>query len=378
MSNRNVSTDMITSHTDVVGSLLRPEELLTAQSELAAGRMSRPAFKLIEDRAVDTAISLQEAAGLEVLTDGEMRRVSFQSQMTQAVDGFGEWDIDAFLWGKWYGDEDVGDWSRERPPGLGVVGKLVRRRHLCAEEFVYLRGQTRRTPKVTLPSPSLFANFWSPERSVTVYPKLENFLADVVAILRDEVTELVRLGARYIQVDAPHYPLLLDPGTRAFYESRGWRLDEWLAFGIELDNALMADFPEITFGFHLCRGNQGSRWLVEGGYDAIAKPIFENIRAQRLLLEYDDPRSGSFEPLREIPDDRMVVLGLVTTKSARLESPQELKSRIQEASRYVELERLAISPQCGFSTSIVGNNLSVEDQNRKLEVLCETACAVWS
>ena len=368
---------MITSHTDVVGSLLRPQELLTAQEELAAGRMSRSAFKVIEDRAVDEAISLQEGAGLEVLTDGEMRRLSFQSQMTQAVEGFGEWDIDAFLWGEWHGDEEVGDWSRERPSGLGVTGKLARRRHLCAEEFVYLRARTERTPKITLPSPSLFANFWSPEHSAAVYPTLESFLADVVAILRDEVVELVRLGACYIQIDAPHYPLLLDPEPRAFYESRGWQLDEWLSFGIELDNALMADFPEVTFGFHLCRGNQGSRWLVEGGYDLIAKPIFQNVRAQRLLLEYDDPRSGSFEPLREVPDDRMVVLGLVTTKNAHLESPHHLKTRIEEASRYVELERLAISPQCGFSTSIVGNNLSVENQRKKLEVLCVTARAVW-
>ncbi len=174
-----------------------------------------------------------------------------------------------------------------------------------------------------------------------------------------------------------HYPLLLDPGTRTFYESRGWPLDKWLSFGIELDNALMADFPEVTFGFHLCRGNQGSRWLVEGGYDLIARPIFQNVRAQRLLLEYDDPRSGSFEPLGEVPDDRMVVLGLVTTKNAHLESPRRLRTRIEEASRYLDLERLAISPQCGFSTSIVGNNLSVDDQRKKLEVLCATARAVW-
>ncbi len=368
---------MITSHTDVVGSLLRPRELLTAQEELAANRMSRSAFKEIEDRAVDEAVCLQEEAGLEVLTDGEMRRLSFQSQMTQAVEGFGEWDIDAFLWGEWHGDEELGTWSRERPSGLGVTGKLARRRHLCAEEFVYLRARTERTPKITLPSPSLFANFWSPEHSAAVYPTLESFLADVVAILRDEVVELARLGATYIQIDAPHYPLLLDPGTRTFYESRGWPLDKWLSFGIELDNALMADFPEVTFGFHLCRGNQGSRWLVEGGYDLIAKPIFRNLRAQRLLLEYDDPRSGSFEPLGEVPDDRMVVLGLVTTKNAHLESPRRLRTRIEEASRYVELERLAISPQFGFSTSIVGNNLSVDDQRKKLEVLCATARAVW-
>lgn len=368
---------MITSHTDVVGSLLRPQSLLAAQEALSADRLSRSEFKSIEDRAVDEAVALQEGAGLEVLTDGEMRRLSFQSQMTQAVDGFGEWDIDAFLWGDWHGEDEIGDWSRKRPPALGVTGKLARRRHLCAEEFVYLRARTDRTPKVTLPSPSLFANFWSPERSAAAYPTLDSFLADVVAILRDEVVELVRLGASYIQIDAPHYPLLLDPETRAFYESRGWTLDEWLSFGIELDNAVMADFPAVTFGFHLCRGNQGSRWLVEGGYDLIAKPIFKNINAQRLLLEYDDDRSGSFEPLREVPDDRMAVLGLVTTKNARIESSDELRKRIEEAGHYIDLERIAISPQCGFSTSIVGNNLSVEDERKKLEVMCATARAVW-
>ncbi len=368
---------IVSSHTDVVGSLLRPEALLRAQEDLRAGRMGRSAFKVIEDGAVDEAVALQEEAGLDVLTDGEMRRLSFQSQLTQAVDGFGEWDIDAFLWGNWHGEEALGDWSRERPRELGVVSKLTRRRHLCAEEFTYLRARTRRIPKVTLPSPSLFANFWSPEQSTAAYPTLESFLTDVVAILRDEVLELARLGARYIQIDAPHYPLLLDPATRAFYESRGWRLDEWLDFGIDMDNAIMADLPDVTFGFHLCRGNQGSRWLVEGGYDLIAKPVFENVRAQRLLLEYDDRRSGSFEPLREVPDDRMVVLGLVTTKHPAVESPQELMERIDQASRYVPLERLAISPQCGFSTSIVGNRLSVADERRKLEVLCETARRVW-
>ncbi len=368
---------MIEAHTDVVGSLLRPAALLEAQQDLLADRINRAQFKVIEDRAVDEAVALQEGAGLAVLTDGEMRRLSFQSQMTQAVDGFGEWDMDAFLWGDWYGDESVGNRSKKRPPELGVIGKLTRTRHLCAEEFVYLRSRTERVAKITLPSPSLFANFWSPERSAGVYPTLESFLADVVDILRAEVVELVRLGATYIQIDAPHYPLLLDPDTRAFYESRGWKLHEWLEFGIELDNALMVGFPDVTFGFHLCRGNQGSRWLVKGGYDLIAKPIFQNIRAERLLLEYDDSRSGSFEPLGDIPDDRMVVLGLITTKRAQLESPRDLKARIAEAGRYFALDNLAISPQCGFSTSIVGNKLSVEDQRKKLEVLCETALEVW-
>jgi len=218
---------MITAHADVVGSLLRPMALRKAREDWMAGRLSHAQFKSIEDRAVDEAVSLQEAAGLEVVTDGEMRRLSFQSQMTEAVDGFGTWNINAFLWGHWHGDAALGERSRARPIDLGVVSRLVRKRHLAAEEFVYLRGRTSRAAKVTLPSPSLFVNFWSPDRSQSAYTSLEHFLADVVAILRDEVAELVRLGATYIQIDAPHYPLLLAPETRTFYESRGWTLDQW-------------------------------------------------------------------------------------------------------------------------------------------------------
>ncbi len=368
---------MIAAHADVVGSLLRPSELQRAREELAAGRMMPAAFKEIEDRAVDWAVGLQEEAGLEVVTDGEMRRLSFQSQMTEAVEGFGNWDLDAFTWGEWHGVEGAEDWRRERPATLGVVGKLVRKRHLSAEEFVYLRARTRRVPKVTLPSPGLFVNFWSPEISRGAYPTFDGFLADVVRILRDEVEELARLGAIYIQIDAPHYPLLLDPRTRAFYESRGWTLEEWLDLGIALDNAVMGDVPGVTFGFHLCRGNQKSRWLVEGGYDAIAEPIFRGIRAHRLLLEYDDARSGSFAPLARVPDDRMVVLGLVSTKRPALEEPELIARRINEAARYVDKERLAVSPQCGFSTSIIGNELSVEDEKAKLRLVAETARRVW-
>lgn len=368
---------MIALHADVVGSLLRPPELLAAQKELAAGRITHAQFKACEDRAVDEAIAIQEEAGMEVVTDGEMRRLSFQSQMVQAVDGFGEWDIDAFLWGKWHGDESVGDRSAERPANLGVISKLRRKRHLSAEEFVYLRARTDRIAKITLPSPGLYVNFWSPERSSGAYATLEGFLADIVTILREEVEELARLGATYIQIDAPHYALLLDRATRAFYEGRGWTLDQWLSLGIELDNAVMAGVPGVTFGFHLCRGNQGSRWLADGAYDLIAKPIFQGIRAERLLLEHDDQRSGSFDALRHVSDDKTVVLGLVTTKRPALENPEDLVRRVEEAGRFIPLERLALSPQCGFSTSIIGNNLSVEDEKRKLRLVCETARRIW-
>lgn len=368
---------MITARTDVVGSMLRPPELLQAREAVSAGRISQAEFKRIEDWAVDEAVALQEAAGMEVVTDGEMRRLSFQSQLPEAVEGFGEWDIDAFLWGDWHGDPGIGDWRRERPRQLGVTGKLRRKRHLSAEEFTYLRGRTDRIAKITLPSPSLWANFWSARRSPAVYPTLDSFLADVVDILREEVAELVRLGATYIQLDAPHYPLLLDPQTRAFYEAQGWTLAQYLDRGLEMDNAVMGDFPEVTFGFHLCRGNQGSRWLVAGGYDLIAKPIFQKIKARRLMLEYDDDRSGSFEPLRDVPEDKIAVLGLVTTKTPRRETVEGLSARLKEAGQFILLERLALSPQCGFSTSVVGNKITVADEQYKLGVIVETARAVW-
>ena len=211
-----------TIRADVVGSLLRPPELLDARGRYAAGEIPAPEFKRIEDRAVDWAISLQERAGLRVVTDGEMRRESFQSQLVEAVEGFSGHTIEAWLWGDWHGDERVGDKKTDRPPELGVVGKLRRRRHLSVEEFVYARARTDRVVKVTLPSPSMYANLWSPGLSREAYPTLDGFLEDVAEILREEVDELVRLGAEYIQLDAPHYPLLLDPKTRGFYEERGW------------------------------------------------------------------------------------------------------------------------------------------------------------
>jgi 5-methyltetrahydropteroyltriglutamate--homocysteine methyltransferase len=223
----------------------------------------------------------------------------------------------------------------------------------------------------------MYANLWSPELSAEAYPTLDLFLEDVAEILREEVEELVRLGAEYIQLDAPHYPLLLDSRTRAFYERRGWDLDRWLSRGIELDNHVIGAHPDVTFSFHLCRGNQGSRWLVSGSYEPLARRIFGGVNAQRLMLEYDDERSGDFEPLAHVPEDKVAVLGLVTTKTPRRETPQELEGRIREASRYVPLERLALSPQCGFATSVIGNAISVEDEEYKLRTIVETAEQVW-
>ena len=366
---------MIAARADVVGSLLRPPELLCAIRRRGRGELSAFALEQAEDRAVDAALRLQEEAGLEVVTDGEMRRLSFQSQLPAAVEGFSNWDLDAFLWGEWHSDE-LGDLVVPRP-SIAVVDRLRRRRFLSAAEFSYARPRTDRILKVTLPSPSLYANFYDPSRAPAAYPTLESFLEHVAELLREEVDELVRLGATYIQLDAPHYPLLLDPSWRDFYESRGWPADRWLELGLELDNHVIGRRDGITFGFHLCRGNQRSRWLVAGGYDWLAERLFPRIAADRLLLEYDDERSGDFTPLRHVPEDRICVLGLVTTKSGRRETVDELAARLLEASRIIAPDRLALSPQCGFATSIEGNRLTIADQRAKLETIVETARAVW-
>ena len=366
---------MLEARSDVVGSLLRPPELLEARERFGRGELAPADFKRAEDAAVDDALRLQEEAGLDVVTDGEMRRLSFQSQMTEAVEGFGEWDLDAFLWGEWHSGE-LGDMRVDRPP-LAVEGRLRRKRFLSSEEYTYARGRTDRVLKVTLPSPSLFSNFWDPKGSRAAYASLEEFLGDVAEILREEVDELVRLGATYIQLDAPHYPLLLDPTYRDFYESRGWPAERWLDLGLELDDHVFGERDGVTFAMHLCRGNQASRWLVEGGYDWLAEKLFPRVKVQRLMLEYDDARSGSFEPLQAVPEGKTAVLGLVTTKSGRRETVDELVARIAEASAYCPLERLALSPQCGFATSVLGNALTVEDEQAKLKTIVETAARVW-
>jgi 5-methyltetrahydropteroyltriglutamate--homocysteine methyltransferase len=358
--------------------LLRPEELLQARDAYAAGTLDIPAFKTIEDRAVRDAITLQERAGCPVVTDGELRRESFQSELAASVDGIEGAGLDAWLWGEWHSDEKViGDLTVERPADLAVVGRLRRRRSLAAEEFTFLRANTTQIPKVTLPSPSLFAGMWTPERSRGPYRGLDDFMADVTGILCDEARELERLGCAYIQLDAPHYPLLIDSRWQNIYERLGWSVKSWLSYGIDLDNQVIDAAPGVTFGFHLCRGNQGSRWLVTGGYDQIARPIFGRIHAHRLLLEYDDERSGSFDPLGLVPDDKLVVLGLVTTKTARLENEDQLVGRIEQAANQIDLERLAVGTQCGFSTSVIGNCLTIDDERRKLELIARTATRVW-
>jgi 5-methyltetrahydropteroyltriglutamate--homocysteine methyltransferase len=362
----------VAARVEHVGSLLRPVFLRDARAALAGATLSAAGFKAVEDQAVREAVALQEELDLPVVTDGEMRRESFQSELTAACDGFTGVGANAWLWGQWHSAE-VGDLTIPRPADLAVVSRLRKRRNLAAEEFTFLRGCTARQTKVTLPSPTLFANLWSPELSAGAYPSLDAFMTDVVDVLREEARELIRLGCTYIQLDAPHYPLLVDPAWRAFYEGRGWPAGRWLSYGIELDNAVIDAGRPATFGFHLCRGNQLSRWLVAGGYDPIAGPVFSRVHADRLLLEYDDERSGSFDPLRQVPDDKVIVLGLVTTKTSRVESLDQIATRLRQAAALVGPDRLALSPQCGFATSVAGNAITPQAQRAKLALLVRAA-----
>ncbi len=356
---------------DVVGSLLRPADLTAARERLAEGRLTPAAFKTIEDRAVDDALRLQEAAGLEVVTDGEMRRYAFYGHLVDALEGFdrfGGWSIT-------FRDADGREAAPLRRPV--VVEKLRWRRQMAAEEFTWLRGRTTRQAKVTLLSAQQAAAYYDPDASKAAYPTRDAYLADLVDFTRREIAELRRLGCEYIQIDAPQYAALLDERMREGYRQRGSDPDRLIETCIELDNAIIDGHPGVTFGIHICRGNHKSMFYASGGYDRIAAQVFRRARFHRFLLEYDDARSGTFEPLRHVPDDRVVVLGLISTKAPDLEQAEVIRRRIAEASRFVPLERLALSPQCGFASTHEGNRISADDQRRKLELVAAIASQTW-
>ena len=354
---------------DVVGSLLRPAYLKEARDQFASGKLTDAAFKQIEDRAVDESVDLQIRAGIEVITDGEMRRYAFYGHLIDAVEGFDKFGGWALPFRDEKGEESV----LSRPV---VVSKLRRKRPLCAEEFTYLRAQTKHPSKSTMISAQQAAAYYDSKKSTGAYATVDAYLSDLVDILRDEVAELVRLGCIYIQIDSPQYTALLDPDLREGYRQRGNDPDRLLDLSIEMDNAVISDHPGIIFGLHLCRGNNQSKFYAVGDYGPITR-VFRNTRFNRFLLEYDDDRSGGFEPLRQMPEDRTVVLGLVSSKKPDLESKDELKQRIEAASAYVPLERLALSPQCGFASTLPGNLVTQADEEAKLRLVAETAQEVW-
>lgn len=356
--------------TDVVGSLLRPAYLKEARANYEAGKLSDQAFKQIEDRAVDEAIALQQRAGIAVITDGELRRYAFYGHLIDAVEGYdkyGGWAIP-------FRDESGEELVLQRPV---VVSKLKRKRHMCAEEFTYVRAKAQAPAKVTLISAQQAAAYYDAEKSKGAYATVDAYLADLVDILRGEIEELIRLGCAYIQIDSPQYTALLDPKLREGYRQRGNDPDRLLDLAIETDNAIIGSHAGTTFGLHLCRGNNQSKFYAEGDYGPITK-VFSQTKFNRFLLEFDDARSGGFEPLSQIPADRTVVLGFISSKKAALESKDELKRRIEEASKFVPLERLALSPQCGFASTLEGNLLTEADQEAKLRLAAETAREVWS
>ncbi len=354
---------------EVVGSLLRPAVLVDARKRLESGDLTHAEFKVVEDSCVRAAIALQETAGIDVPTDGELRRYAFYGHLIDSFEGFdreGGWAIP-------FRDESGEQLILKRPV---VVNQLRWKRSMCGEEWTFLRSVSRRPSKVTMLSAQQAAAYYDPEKSKGAYPTRDAYLADIVDLSRREVDELIRLGCTYLQIDGPQYGALLDPAMREGYRQRGSDPEELIDRCIELDNAIIQGHPGVTFALHVCRGNNQSKFYAEGDYEPISR-IFQKTLFNRFLLEYDDARSGGFAPLAHLPEDRVAVLGLVTTKRPQLETEPELKARIEEATRYVPLERLALSPQCGFASTIEGNRISHEQQKRKLELVGRVADSVW-
>jgi methionine synthase II (cobalamin-independent) len=360
---------IVKARAEVVGSLLRPEFLSVARRQLEAGEIDPAQFKAIEDRAVDEAVEAQLRAGIDIITDGEQRRYAFFGHLVDAMAGFdkyGGWAIP-------FHDEQGEELVFKRPV---VVEKLRPLRNMAAEEFTYLRAKTTAPVKVTMISAQQAAAYYDPEKSKAAYPTRDSYLADIVDLSRREVDELARLGCRYIQIDAPQYAALLDPELREGYRQRGSDPEKLIDTCIEMDNAIIGGHPGVTFAMHICRGNNQSKFYAAGDYEPIAR-IFESTKFNRFLLEYDDERSGGFQPLQHVPEDRVVVLGLVTSKKPQLEVEDELKRRIEEASRFIPLERLALSPQCGFASTMEGNRLTAAQQQEKLDLVGRVAREVW-
>ncbi|MGB6536421.1 MAG: hypothetical protein WBF58_10720 [Xanthobacteraceae bacterium] len=372
--------------TDVVGSLLRPSALKDAYAQFDAGAITAQALHAITDEAVRQAVLLQESVGLDVVSDGEMRRLNFQDSFGASVDGFDasrstleayeqrvqgaaplqRWDI--------RGIHDTGTAIAHRRP---AKRRLALRQNLPLQEYRFVHGIAKKPAKVSLIGPDRISQRFAYESSQTVYRDMDGFLSDVVAIERQIVGALAAAGCRYVQIDAPGFTAYVDAPSLQQMRARGEDPQRNLARSLKAEADVIANFPGVTFGIHLCRGNQRSMWHREGSYDAIAESLFNALPHHRFLLEYDTERAGSFAPLRLVPKGKVVVLGLVSTKVPQLETRDALRKRIDEASRFLPLEQLAISPQCGFASDVVGNLLGPDDQKRKLELVVETARAVW-
>jgi 5-methyltetrahydropteroyltriglutamate--homocysteine methyltransferase len=367
---------------DQVGSFLRPQEIKDAHTAYAEGKLPLEELRQLEDRAILEILQVQRDAGIEVLSDGEYRRGGWSTDFRDSVDGYVPGDLPVKL-----RQHRISDGSLVEGPAGGaqptmVIGeKLRRRRRLTEHESSFLKQHADRSYKVTMPAPSyVVARGYAPTITSRAYDSRAAVLKDAAAIIHQEIEALIAEGVPYVQLDNPHYTDYISDDMVQQMRAAGIDPEQALREDIEADNAAIAGFDQeqTTIAMHLCRGNgQLGNWHVAGGYEAIDEQVFGNLNVGRWLLEYDSERAGGFDPLRYMPKNKQVVLGLITTKASTLESQEQLLKRIDEAAKLVELDRLALSPQCGFASTLVGNPLTPEEQRRKLDLVVSTAREVW-
>ncbi|WP_250213962.1 5-methyltetrahydropteroyltriglutamate--homocysteine S-methyltransferase [Acrocarpospora catenulata] len=362
---------------DHVGSLLRPESLLRARDAFRQGDSTAAELRAAEDEAIREVVRAQRDAGLQSATDGEFRRASWHMDFIYRLGGVTQ-ATDELITVRFRNEQEELEFA---PPALRVAEPIRLTETIFADDFTFLRDNAPEgiTPKLTIPSPNMVHYRGGPASiDQAVYPDLEEFWNDLAAAYNEEVHRLAALGCRYLQFDDTSLAYLNDPAQRAEIAARGDDADHLHLRYIKQINAALANRPEgLRVTTHMCRGNFRSSWAAEGGYDFVAEALFGELAVDGFFLEFDDERSGGFEPLRFVPKDKHVVLGLITTKRGQLESKDELKRRIEEASKFIDLDQLCLSPQCGFSSTVEGNVLTHEEQFAKLRLIVETAQEVW-
>jgi 5-methyltetrahydropteroyltriglutamate--homocysteine methyltransferase len=361
---------------DHVGSLLRPPELLRAREDHTAGRLDDEALRAAEDDAIRDVVRMQQDVGLQSATDGEFRRASWHMDFIYELGGIEKVEGNITL--QFHNQQGDIEYT---PAAIHVGERVTLARPIFADAFTFLRSLAGNgvTPKLTIPSPSMVHYRGGPAAiDPSVYPDVEQFWEDLTRAYADEVRAVAELGCSYLQFDDTSLAYLNDPSQRAMMANQGEDAEHLHEKYIRNINRALAGRPEgITITTHMCRGNFRSSWVAEGGYDFVAEALFGGLEVDGFFLEYDDARSGGFEPLRFVPPGKMVVLGLVTTKRGELEAKDELKRRIEDASRYVPVDQLCLSPQCGFSSTVEGNALTYEQEVAKLRLIVETAQEVW-
>ncbi|HWM44083.1 MAG TPA: 5-methyltetrahydropteroyltriglutamate--homocysteine S-methyltransferase [Burkholderiales bacterium] len=358
---------------DHVGSLLRPQELKAAREQLKKGNLSREQLREAEDRTIRKAVAMQEAAGLQSITDGEFRRAFWHVDFLTGFEGIVATQSQYAL--KFHGE---GGAESETRSMMVVNSKVKRTRPVMVDHFRFLKGATRRTAKLCIPAPT-YLHMRGGRKVVNekAYPDVEEFWSDITLAYRQEIADLAEAGLEYLQIDDVSFACLCDAGIRAQVKRDGEDPAKLPAQYARIISDLIAERPKsLGVTMHTCRGNHASMWMAEGGYDAVAEAVFQT-EVDGFFLEYDTARAGGFAPLRFVPRNKKVVLGLVSTKTPVLEKKDALKKRVEEAAKYVPLENLCLSPQCGFASSEVGNKLTEDDQKRKLERVAETAREIW-